>query len=358
MRNTFGNIFRITSFGESHGVCIGGVIDGYPSNVEIDIEFIQSELDRRKPGQNKLSSPRNESDKIEILSGLFNGKSTGAPIAFIIKNNSQISKDYSNIKDIYRPNHADFTYDYKYGIRDYRGGGRSSARETISRVVAGAFAKIILNKIGIEIIAYTSQVGNIKCENYPNNYDLSLRDTNDIKCPNLELAKQMENLILDVKSKGDTIGGTITCVIKNCPIGLGNPVFGKLHSDLGNAMLSINAAKGFDYGSGFDNLNLSGSEQLDEFEYKDGQIITKSNNSGGIQGGISNGNEIYFRVAFKPVPTILQTIRTINKENKLVESKLNGRHDSCVLSRAIPIVESMAAIVLLDNYLLNKCNMI
>lgn len=352
--NTFGKNFRLTTFGESHGEAIGGVLDGFPSGVYIDLNLIQNELNRRRPGQNKLTTSRNEFDKIEILSGLLDNVTTGCPIGFIVRNNNQHSKDYSNVKDVFRPSHADYTYYKKYGIRDYRGGGRSSARETISRVVAGAFAKIYLEKLGISIKAYTSQVGSIKLNKPYTELDLDIIDSNDIKCPDIKTAKEMESLILDVKKDGDTIGGIITCVIKNCPIGLGDPVFGKLHCELGNAMLSINAVKGFDYGLGFDNIHLRGSQLNDEFDFTNDKIKTKTNNSGGIQGGISNGEDIYFRVVFKPVPSILFEQDTININNTKTKIKINGRHDPCVLPRAIPIIESMAAIVILDKYLENK----
>lgn len=352
--NTFGKNFRITTFGESHGEAVGGVLDGFPSGVYIDLTLIQNELNRRRPGVNKLATQRNEEDKIEILSGLLDNVTTGCPIGFIVRNNNQHSNDYENIKNVFRPSHADYTYYKKYGIRDYKGGGRSSARETISRVVAGAFAKIYLEKIGISIKAYTSQVGNIKLNKQYNELNLDLIDINNIKCPDIDIGKKMESLILDVKKDGDTIGGIISCVIKNCPIGFGDPVFGKLHCELGNAMLSINAAKGFDYGLGFDNIHLRGSQLNDEFDFIDDKIKTKTNNSGGIQGGISNGEDIYFRVAFKPVPSILLEQDTIDINNTKTKIKINGRHDPCVLPRAIPIVESMAAIVILDKYLENK----
>ena len=352
--NTFGKNFRLTTFGESHGEAIGGVLDGFPSGVYIDLSIIQNELNRRRPVQNKLTTSRNEFDKIEILSGLLDNVTTGCPIGFIVRNNNQQSKNYSNIKDLFRPSHADYTYYKKYGIRDYRGGGRSSACETISRCVAGAFAKIYLEKIGISIKAYTSQVGDIKLNKQYNELNLDLIDTNNIKCPDIDIAKKMESLILDVKNDGDTIGGIITCVIKNCPVGLGDPVFGKLHCELCKAMLSINAVKGFDYGLGFDNIHLRGSQLNDEFDFIDNKIKTKTNNSGGIQGGISKGEDIYFRVAFKPVPSILIEQDTIDINNAKTKIKINGQHDPCVLPRAIPIVESMTAIVILDKYLENK----
>lgn len=354
MFNSFGNIFRLTSFGESHGKGIGGVIDGFPSGIDIDMDFIQSELDRRKPGQSALTTPRHEKDQVEILSGVFNGKSTGCPIGFIVWNKNQHSEDYTNMKEVYRPSHADYTYNVKYGIRDYRGGGRSSARETISRVVGGAIAKLALRQLGIEITAFTSQVGPIRLEKNYSDYDFELIETNPVRCPDLEKAKEMEELIMKVKGEGDTIGGVVTCVIKDCPIGLGQPVFGKLHAALGNAMLSINAAKAFEYGDGFKGLKLKGSEQNDAFYNHDGKIETRTNHSGGIQGGISNGQDIYFRVAFKPVATVLMEQETVNIDGIDTTLKARGRHDPCVLPRAVPIVESMAAMTILDYYLLDR----
>lgn len=354
MFNSFGNIFRLTSFGESHGKGIGGVIDGFPAGIDIDMKFIQAELDRRKPGQSALTTPRHEKDEVEILSGVFNGKSTGCPIGFIVWNKNQHSEDYTNMKEVYRPSHADYTYTVKYGIRDYRGGGRSSARETISRVVGGAIAKLALRQLGIEISAFTSQVGPIRLEKNYSEYDLDLIETNPVRCPDLEKAKEMEELIMKVKGEGDTIGGVVTCVIKDCPIGLGEPVFGKLHAALGNAMLSINAAKAFEYGDGFKGLKLKGSEQNDAFYNHDGKIETRTNHSGGIQGGISNGQDIYFRVAFKPVATVLMEQETVNIDGIDTTLKARGRHDPCVLPRAVPIVESMAAMTILDYYLLDR----
>ena len=322
MFNSFGNIFRLTSFGESHGKGVGGVIDGFPSGITIDEEFVQQELNRRRPGQSILTTARKEADKVEFLSGIFEGKSTGCPIGFIVWNENQHSNDYNNLKEVYRPSHADYTYKVKYGIRDHRGGGRSSARETISRVVAGALAKLALRQLGISITAYTSQVGAIKLEGTYSDYDLDLIETNDVRCPDPEKAKEMADLIYKVKGEGDTIGGTLTCVIKGCPIGLGQPVFGKLHAALGNAMLSINAAKAFEYG--------------------------------GIQGGISNGQDIYFRVVFKPIATLLMEQETVNIDGVDTTLKARGRHDACVLPRAVPIVEAMAAMTILDYYLLDK----
>lgn len=351
--NTFGNIFRLTSFGESHGIGVGGVIDGCPSGIEIDMDFIQNELNRRRPGQSKITTPRKEDDKVEFLSGIYEGKTTGTPIGFVIWNNNQHSSDYDNLKDIYRPSHADYTYQQKYGIRDHRGGGRSSARETIARCVAGAIAKLALQQFGIEITAYTSQVGAIKLDKAYTEYDLSLIESTPVRCPDPVKADEMIELISEVKSKGDTIGGVITCVIKGTPVGLGEPVFGKLHAALGNAMLSINAVKGFEYGDGFD-VNHRGSEVNDVFYNEDGKIRTHSNHSGGIQGGISNGQDIYFRVAFKPVATILMEQDTVDKTGHETSLKARGRHDACVLPRAVPIVEAMAAMTLLDYYLLNK----
>ena len=352
--NTFGNIFKLTSFGESHGAAIGGVIDGMPAGIAIDMDFIQSELNRRRPGQSSIVTPRKEGDKVEFLSGIFEGKTTGTSIGFVIYNANQHSSDYDNIKDLYRPSHADYTYSMKYGIRDHRGGGRSSARETISRCVAGALAKLALNQLNIQITAYTSQVGDISLENDYNKYDLSKIESNAVRCPDEETAVKMEDLIKTVQSEGDTIGGVISCVIKNTPVGLGEPVFGKLHAALGAAMLGINAAKGFEYGLGFEDAGRRGSEMCDDFINDNGTIKTKSNHSGGIQGGISNGEDIYFRVAFKPVATLLRDVCTVDKDGKETVLKAKGRHDPCVLPRAVPIVEAMAAAVILDYYLLNK----
>lgn len=359
MSNTFGRIFRLTTFGESHGEAIGGVVDGMPAGIAIDSDFIQKELNRRRPGQSKITSNRKESDNIELLSGVFEGQSTGAPIGFIVRNTDQHSRDYENMKDLFRPSHADFTYWEKYGIRDYRGGGRSSARITISRVVGGALAKLVLKTLGITVQAYTSQVGAIKMGNDYHHYDLSAAEENNVRCPDRQIADAMEKLIESVKKEGDTIGGVITCVIKGCPVGLGEPEFGKLHAQLGAAMLSINAVKGFEYGAGFGGLEMRGSEQVDVFIPRKSAgdpspITTKSNFSGGIQGGISNGQDIYFRVAFKPVATLLKEIDTVDKTGKAEQLKVRGRHDPCVLPRAVPIVEAMAAMVILDNYLLNQ----
>lgn len=354
MFNSFGNIFRLTSFGESHGKGIGGVVDGFPAGIRIDMDFIQQELNRRRPGQSQFTTARQEPDRVEFLSGIFEGMSTGCPIGFIVWNKNQHSDDYNNLKDVYRPSHADYTYSVKYGIRDYRGGGRSSARETISRVVAGALAKLALKQLGIQIYAYTSQVGGIKLEYGYEAYDPLMIENSPIRCPDPYKAPEMEALIADVKAAGDTIGGVITCVITGCPIGLGEPVFGKLHAALSAAMLSINAAKAFEYGEGFKGLKMRGSEQNDVFYNQHGLIKTRTNHSGGIQGGISNGQDIYFRVAFKPVATVLMEQHTVNIDGVDTTLKAKGRHDPCVLPRAVPIVEAMTAMTILDYYLIDK----
>lgn len=354
MSNTFGNIFRLTTFGESHGPGIGGVIDGFPAGITIDTAFVQQELNRRKPGQSQLTTSRKEADEVEFLSGIFEGKSTGCPIGFLVRNTNQHSADYDNMQDLYRPSHADFTYHKKYGIRDHCGGGRSSARETIARCVGGALAKLALRQIGVSFYAYTSQVGDIKLEHDYTHYDLTRIEDNPVRCPDAEKAQEMEQLISEVKSKGDTIGGIITGVIKGCPIGLGEPVFGKLHAALGASMLSINAVKGFEYGAGFAGVEQRGSEQNDVFCQKNDKIGTRTNHSGGIQGGISNGEDIYFKVAFKPVATILMDQETVTKNADATIFKAKGRHDPCVLPRAVPIVEAMAAMTILDYYLINK----
>ncbi len=354
MRNTFGNIFTLTTFGESHGKAIGGIVDGMPAGVEIDDDFIQGELNRRRPGQSHITTSRNEADRVELLSGVFEGKSTGCPIGFEVRNTNQHSGDYNNMKDLFRPSHADYTYYNKYGIRDHRGGGRSSARITISRCVGGALAKLALKRYGISINAYTSQVGEIKLDNNYTKYDLSLTETNIIRCPDQKKAKEMEELIAKVKQQGDTIGGTITCIIKGCPKGLGEPEFDKLHAVLGYAMLSINAVKGIEFGSGFEGTIHRGSEMNDIFYSENGETKTRSNNSGGIQGGISNGNDIYFKLAFKPVATLLKDQQTIDKEGHEITFKAQGRHDPCVLPRAVPIVEAMAAMTILDQLLLRN----
>ena len=336
--NTFGNIFRLTTFGESHGDAIGGVVDGMPAGIDIDLEFIQQELNRRRPGQSKITTSRQEADQVEILSGVFEGKSTGCPIGFIVRNTNQHSQDYENMRCLFRPSHADYTYYNKYGVRDHRGGGRSSARITISRCVGGALAKLVLRQLGVSVQAYTSQVGPIALNRDYRQYDLSLTETNAVRCPDIEKAREMEALITQMKAEGDTIGGIITCVIKGCPIGVGEPEFGKLHAALGAAMLSINAVKGFEYGEGFDGVTARGSEQNDVFYSEGGHITTKTNHSGGIQGGISNGQDIYCRIAFKPVATILTEQDTVDLEGNATTFKAMGRHDPCVLPRAVPIV--------------------
>ena len=347
--NAFGSIFKLTTFGESHGTAIGGVIDGCPAGITLDFEAIQHEMDRRKPGQSTIVTQRKEPDTVKFLSGIFEGITTGTPIGFVIENANQKSKDYTHIKDVFRPSHADFTYTEKYGQRDYRGGGRSSARETACRVVAGAIAKQFLNTI--EINAYTSSVGEITLNKSYKDLDLSKAETNDVRCPHTAVAEQMISKIKAIRKEGDTIGGVISCVIKNVPVGLGEPVFDRLHAQLGKAMLSINAVKGFQYGSGFEGTHLKGSQHNDAFN-ADGS--TKSNLSGGIQGGISNGMDIYFDVAFKPVATIMQAQDTIDKDGNEVEMHGKGRHDPCVVPRAVPIVEAMAALVIADFMLLNR----
>lgn len=354
MSNSIGKLFTFTSFGESHGKGIGGIVDGCPAGIELDESFIQQELDRRKPGQSSIATPRKEDDKVEFLSGVFDGKTTGTPIAFIIWNQNQHSKDYDHLKDIYRPSHADYTYEQKYGIRDYRGGGRSSARETASRVVAGAIAKLVLHKLGVEITAYTSQVGPIAMTQTHESADLKLIESNIVRCPEADVAEKMIEYISALKKEGDSTGGIISCVIKGVPAGWGEPIFDKLQARLAQAMLSINASHGFDYGKGFNGVALRGSEMNDPFFKSGDKIHTKTNNSGGIQGGISNGEDIYFRVLFKPVATISKKQETVDKELNEVDLQARGRHDPCVLPRAVPIVEAMAAITLLDLYLNSK----
>ena len=365
--NSFGKLFKLTTFGESHGVAIGGIIDGCPAGLKIDFDFIQNELDRRKPGQSHLTTQRKESDTVQFLSGIFEGTTTGTPIGFTIKNEDLKSKDYEHLKNNYRPSHADFTYEKKFGIRDYRGGGRSSARETACRVVAGAIAKIILHQQNITINAFVKQVGEIKLNKNFNELDLSKTDTNLVRCPDLEIAQQMISYIEDIKKQGITVGGVIKCVIQNAPVGLGEPVFDKIHAVLGHAMLSINAVKGFEIGSGFYSITKKGSELNDVFvpisnitlrgiKANQKQPITYTNNSGGIQGGISNGMPIYFNIAFKPVATIMQTQSSINKKGEEISLEAKGRHDPCVLPRAVPIVEAMAALVMVDFLLLSKTN--
>ncbi len=345
--NSYGTLFRISTFGESHGPAIGVIIDGCPAGLEIDETFIQSELDRRKPGQSKITTQRKEDDTFKILSGVFEGQSTGTPIAIVIENQDQRSKDYSHIQNTFRPSHADYTYEAKYGNRDYRGGGRSSARETAARVAAGAIAKLLLKKNGIDIQAYVSQVGDIYAPVYTT-LDLGKTEDNIVRCPDAATAEKMIALIDQVRLDRDTIGGTVTCVIKNTPVGLGEPVFDKLHAELGKAMLSINAVKGFEYGSGFEGVKLRGSQHNDEFYKQGDRIRTRTNHSGGVQGGISNGEDIYFNVAFKPVATIMQDQATIDKEGNDSVVSGKGRHDPCVLPRAVPIVEAMASLVMVD----------
>ena len=352
--NTFGTIFRVTVFGESHGEKIGMVIDGCPAGIKIDMDFIQSELDRRKPGQSKITTKRKEEDLGQIVSGVFENKTTGAPIAGFITNTDQRSEDYLHLKDLYRPSHADFTYDKKYGHRDYRGGGRSSARETAARVFAGAIAKLILKHFGIEIHAYVSKVGKIEIKTNQDKIDFTKIESNIVRCPDKKVAQLMIKHIENIQKLGDTVGGVVSCIIKGTPIGLGEPVFDKLHADLGKAMLSINAVKGFEYGSGFAGAELTGSLHNDLFENIKGKIRTKSNHSGGIQGGISNGMDINFRVAFKPVATLMQEQVSVNNKGKLVAVKGKGRHDPCVVPRAVPIVEAMAAMTLVDHLLRHR----
>lgn len=356
--NTFGRIFRLTSFGESHGRGIGGIIDGCPAGLELDIELIQADLARRKPGQSKITTQRKEPDQVEFLSGVFEGKTQGTPIAFAIWNKDQHSNDYNDLKEVYRPSHADYTYSKKYGTRDYRGGGRSSARETIARVVAGAIAKQIMAKLGVTVQAFVSQVGDIKLQKHYTELDLSQTENTIVRCPDPKTAERMISRIEAAGKDHDTVGGVVTGVAKGVPTGWGEPVFNKLHADLGFAMLGINAVKGFEYGSGFDGTKLSGSQHNDVFVMSESGIRTKTNNSGGVQGGISNGEDIYFNVAFKPIATLLKEQKTVNSSNKETTINPKGRHDPCVLPRAVPIVEAMAALVLVDHYLLNKLNSI
>ena len=346
-------IFKLTTFGESHGRGLGGIIEGCPAGLELDLSAIQKDMDRRKPGQSAIVTQRKEADQVEFYSGIFEGKTTGTPIGFLINNTNQKSRDYTHIKETYRPSHADFAYEKKFGFRDYRGGGRSSARETVCRVVAGGVAKQLLQ--GVKFHAFVSQVGDIELKESYQELDFSLTETNPVRCPNSEMAKKMEKLIRQVRKEGDTIGGVVSCVIRNLPAGLGEPVFDKLHARLGQAMLSINAVKGFEYGSGFDGVRMKGSQHNDAFN-SDGS--TKTNFSGGIQGGISNGMDVYFSVAFKPVATLLQSYKTINKEGEAVSLQGKGRHDPCVVPRAVPIVEAMAALVMADFYLLLRLSRI
>lgn len=362
--NSFGNIFKLTTFGESHGEAIGGIIDGCPAGLKIDIEFIQAELSKRKPGQSKIVTQRKEDDIVEILSGVSEGVTTGTPIGFVIKNTNQKSQDYSHIKDKYRPSHADYTYETKYGVRDFRGGGRSSARETACRVVSGAIAKQVLKHYGIQVDAYVSQVGDLKVMKHYSELDLSTTYNNEVRCPDEHLVDMMYNYIDKVRKEGDTIGGIVSCVISGTPVGLGEPVFDRLEADLAKAMLSINATKGFEIGSGFDGITQKGSEHNDAFYIKNPllgrdkgvgeKVSTRTNNSGGVQGGISNGEDIFFNVAFKPVATIMQKQNTVNKNLEEVEITGKGRHDPCVLPRATVIVESMAAMVIVDHILRNR----
>lgn len=356
--NIFGHTFRISTFGESHGKAIGVTIDGCPAGLEIDVEFILSEMKRRRPGQSKIVTQRKEADEVEILSGVFEGKSTGTPIHLLIWNKDQRSKDYSHIQNKYRPSHADYTYDQKWGHRDYRGGGRSSARETAARVAAGAIAKMLLNKYNINIQAYVSGVGHIQLNKPYQELDLSLVESNTIRCPDAEKAAEMISYIQKIKKEGDTIGGIISCVVQACPSGLGEPAFDKLHADLAKAMLSINACKGFEYGSGFQGTTMRGSQHNDAFYVEDDRVKTKTNFSGGIQGGISNGQDIYFKVAFKPVATIIQAQDSIDKDGAYAEVKGRGRHDPCVVPRAVPIVEAMTALVLIDHILRQRTSQI
>jgi chorismate synthase len=354
MFNSFGHIFRLTTFGESHGKGVGGIIDGFPAGVVIDPDVVQQELNRRRPGQSAITTKRKEGDRVEFLSGIFEGKSTGTPIGFVVWNENQHPNDYDAMRDVYRPSHADFTYHTKYGLRDHRGGGRSSARETVARVVGGALAKIVLTQLGVRIIAYTSQVGPIGLDGKYTDYDLDTIERNAVRCPDPAKAAEMERYIARIKKEGDTIGGVITCVIKGCPAGIGQPVYGKLHAALGGAMLGINAAKAFEYGEGFGGTEQRGSEQNDIFYDNNGVIDTRTNHSGGIQGGISNGQDIFFRVAFKPVATVLTAQPTVGVDGRDTVMTARGRHDPCVLPRAVPIVEAMAAMTLLDFYLMNK----
>ena len=353
--NTFGTLFRLTSFGESHGPAIGGVIDGMPAGVVVDMDLLRREMARRRPGQSALTTARQEADEVELLSGVFEGRTTGAPIGFLVRNGNQHSADYDSLRDLFRPSHADYTYYNKYGLRDHRGGGRSSARETLTRCVAGAFAKMALGRLGVNVTAYTSQVGDIALPDDYTHYDLSVAETNAVRCPDAGTAARMAALISDVKAAGDTVGGVVSGVITGCPAGVGEPVFGRLQAELAAAMMSINAVKGFEYGLGFAGVSGRGSEQNDAF-VPDGQggVTTATNRSGGIQGGISNGQDITFRVAFKPVATLLREQKTVTVSGEPTTFRAQGRHDACVLPRAVPVVEAMAAITLLDLYLQDR----
>jgi chorismate synthase len=358
MRNIFGNLFTITTFGESHGRGLGVTIDGCPAGIEIDEDFIRTELQRRKPGQSKITTQRKEEDEFEILSGVFEGYSTGTPIAIIIYNTDQKSKDYSHIADKFRPSHADYTYHAKYGVRDYRGGGRSSARETAARVAAGAVAKLLLARYGIAISAYVSQAGSVRLEKSYKELDFSQTESNIVRCPDTATAERMIDLIDKTRKERDTIGGVVSCVAKGVPVGLGEPVFDRLHAVLGHAMLSINAVKGFEYGSGFEGVSMKGSQHNDAFYKEEDKVRTKTNHSGGIQGGISNGEDIYFKVAFKPVATIMQDQESVNTLGESATVSGKGRHDPCVVPRAVPIVEAMCALVLADYLLMNRSSKI
>ena len=346
--NVIGKIFRLTSFGESHGVAVGGVIDGCPAGIELSVEMIQNELNRRRPGQSEVSTPRDEKDRVEILSGIFEGKTTGMPIGFMVRNENQISKDYNNLKDLYRPSHADYTWQQKYGLRDYRGGGRSSAREHIARVVAGAVARQVLVGYGVIISGYTSQVGNVALSCGYEGLDLGKTEENIVRCPDAETAERMITLIKQVREEGDSVGGIVSCVIKGVPVGLGEPVFDRFQARLAQVVMSINATKGFEYGMGFAAAGMRGSAHNDRFVMQDGQVHTVTNHSGGVQGGITNGEDIYFRVAFKPVATIMRQQETVNRLGEAISYEAHGRHDPCVVPRAVPVVEAMAAIVTLD----------
>ena len=355
MGSIYGKIFQISTFGESHGAAVGVVVTGCPAGVDFDLDFIQSELDRRKPGQSRITTQRKEADSVEVVSGVFEGKTTGTPIAMLVWNGDQRSKDYSHIADQFRPSHADFTYQEKYGIRDYRGGGRSSARETVARVAAGALAKLVLRRLGVKITAYVSQVGTLKLSTPVEQLDLSVTETNAVRCPDPKLAEEMFTYIDEIRKQGDSVGGVVSAYITGCPVGLGEPVFDKLHAELGKAMLSINAVKGFEYGSGFAGVELRGSQHNDIIvKDETGKVSTVTNHSGGIQGGISNGEPIYFRVGFKPVATIMQDQDSLNESGEKIVVSGKGRHDPCVVPRAVPIVEAMSAIVLLDFYLRNR----
>ena len=355
MGSIYGKIFQISTFGESHGAAVGVVVTGCPAGVDFDLDFIQSELDRRKPGQSRITTQRKEADSVEVVSGVFEGKTTGTPIAMLVWNGDQRSKDYSHIADQFRPSHADFTYQEKYGVRDYRGGGRSSARETVARVAAGALAKLVLHQLGVKITAYVSQVGTLKLVTPVEQLDLAVAETNAVRCPDTQLAEEMFTYIDEIRKQGDSVGGVVSAYITGCPVGLGEPVFDKLHAELGKAMLSINAVKGFEYGSGFDGVELRGSQHNDIIVKDEaGKVSTVTNHSGGIQGGISNGEPIYFRVGFKPVATIMQDQDSLNNSGEKIVVSGKGRHDPCVVPRAVPIVEAMSAIVLLDFYLRHR----